>query len=359
MTKTGNVWIYEIPARGGFRVFFRPEPGAKLKGSRVYSTREAAEVMAAEIREENLTHRRTVEDAIKAFHEDNQLRGLRVETVRQEDNRLRKILGPVLPSPLADLTERRADSLYTAVVKSGAYGTTTHHRILETAKTFATWCMHPRRGWFKASPFAGVERIGKREDCRSESLRVDEARTFRSKALELATGGDEGAVAALVALVCSLRPSEIVQLEARDVDDGGALLWIDGARLKEKNTRRPVAIADPELQSLLVRAAAGKAPSDLLLGKHDRDFVADSAKRVSAAAGVPLVDARMLRRTFASLAARRGRSLDDLSFSMGHGVDGKARTAVKHYVSVGAVESGAGARAFAVLDGGKGKASAK
>ena len=61
----------------------------------------------------------------------------------------------------------------------------------------------------------------------------------------------------------------------------------------------------------------------------------------------------MLRRTFARW--RRGRSLDDLAFSMGHGADASARTAQQHYIAPGAKQSGAAGRVLGVLDGGKGK----
>jgi integrase len=259
-----------------------------------------------------------------------------------------------LESPLSSLTPRRCDNLYHALATSGACAAGTHHLALSVARRFGRWCAHRRQRWIRENPFEAVEKIGEAADHRSESLRIDEARAFRTTALELAASGDVGAISTLIALTCSLRPSEIVQIAARDVDDGGAVLWVAGAKLKTQNTRRPISVEDNDLRGLLVRLSKGRNPDDLLIPHHPR-YVARAGERIAAAAGVPTVNARILRRTFATLAARRGRSLDDLAFSMGHGADANARTAQRHYVAPGAKQAGAAGRMLSVLDGGKRK----
>ena len=233
-------------------------------------------------------------------------------------------MADVLDLALGALTARRCGELYAAVAAAGgAVGT--QHEYLKKAKTWGASAVE--RGWFKANPWESVKKVGERDDSRDVSLRVDEARKFRSKALALATAGDEGALSVLIILSCSLRPSEVVQLEARDVDDSGAVLWVAGARLKTKNTRRPIRIDDAELRALLLARAKAVGGGDTRLFSIDRNEVTQAAKAIATAAKVPVVDSRALRRTFATLDARRGSSLDALAFNMGHGSDGKARTA--------------------------------
>lgn len=345
-----GAWIR--PYRDGFRVYYRREPGGVLGGSRVLPTVAAAEALAEELRGQINTKRRTVGEALDAYKKDMEARGLRETSTKKIDRELRRLLGEVVDSPLSAVTPRRAESLYGAVTASGC-APATHHFALKMAKTFGEWCAHRRRRWIKENPFAAVEKIGEPADHRSESLRVDEARQLRDKALELADGGDIGAVVALVVLTCSLRPSEIIQIAVRDVDDSGAVLWVAGDTLKTRNTRRPLEVADERLRALLVRSAAGKAPTDRMF-PFESHYVARTCKRIAEAADVPSVNARELRRTFATLAARRGRSLDDLAFSMGHGADGRARVARQHYIAPGAREAGAAGRVLGVLDGGKG-----
>lgn len=341
-----GAWIR--PYRDGFRVYYRKEPSGKLGGSRVFPTRAGAEALADELRAQITTKRRTVADALDAYRKDMEARER--SDVAATDAKLRRMLSDVLDSPLSVLTPRRADALC-AKLAASSYAPSTQAQTLKLAKAWATWCAHPKRRWWKESPFATVDAIGKVADRRSECLRVDEARAFREKAIELAAR-EPSAVMPLVVLTCSLRPSEVVQIEVRDVDDGGAVLWIAGKRLKTANTRRPIEVADERLRALLVRAARGKAPTDRIFPVEQHTVTA-WCKRVATAARVPMVDARMLRRTFASLSARQGRSLDDLAFSMGHGADASARTAQRHYIAPGAREAGAAGRVLGVLDGGK------
>jgi hypothetical protein len=89
-----------------------------------------------------------------------------------------------------------------------------HRNLLAPVKSFLAWCVE--RGWIAENPCAKVEGIGKRRP-RGKSLgkagnelRVKQARGWYRKALELAAGGDQGALAALVALLLGLRASEIV-----------------------------------------------------------------------------------------------------------------------------------------------------
>lgn len=303
---------------------------------------------------QNDTKRRTVDEAIAAYREDMERRKLVAETVRQTEQRLRRIMSNVLSKPVSQLTATHCDHLYTALVDSGEFAASTHHRMLEAARTWGSWiAAAPKRRWVTENPWKGVERTGTRKKSNDECLRGDEANALRAKAYELAETDDEGALAVLIALMCSCRPHEIVQIRACDVDLGGALLWIDGERLKTENTRRRIRVKDARLAALLKKRAAvvqlATGESTARLFAHDRDFVADSTKRLCAAAGVRIVDARTLRRTFATLAAETGESLDDVAFTMGHGKGHK--TLKKHYTTGEAAEAGDQGRLLEVLDG--------
>lgn len=349
-----GAWVR--PFRSGFRVYFRLEPNGKLHGKAGFRTHDEAEAWAADCRAKVTTRRRTVDDAIEDFRahlEQRAGRGeIRPERAARLAQRLRRLMADALDLPLGSLTPRRCDELYQALADTKGVATATHQKFRKDARTWGEFCV--KRGWFKASPWANVEKVGKLDDKRDESLRVDEARKYRDTALRLAREGDAGALTTLIVLTCSLRPSEIVQLTARDVDDDGAILWVDGDRLKTANTRRQIAIVDEDLRQLLVARAKGLAPGALLFDRT-RAFVTAAAKAVAAAAKVPPIDARGLRRTFATLDARRGTSLDSAAFAMGHGSDGKAVTARRHYIAPGAVETGAAKRVFGVLDGGRAK----
>lgn len=84
-------------------------------------------------------------------------------------------------------------------------------------RTFLAWCIE--RGWLRGeNPVADVKGVGKRRP-RGKSLgktgnelRIREARAWYQHAIYLAHRGDQGAVAALVALLLGLRASEITRV---------------------------------------------------------------------------------------------------------------------------------------------------
>jgi integrase len=343
--------VYVLPYRDGFRIYFRV--GGRLSGTKVFKRRDEADAEADKIRSEVTMRSRSVGSAFDAFVDDTQARGVGENTVERYKRDGRRILGPVLDEPLSVLTLRRADDLYEAIAKSGVYKEGTHHNSLKVARQFGAWCARPKRRWLRVNPFGAVEKIGKIADHRSESYRVEEARAFRNAALELGWSGDVGAVMALVALMTSLGPSEIEQIEARDVDKNGTLLWVAGAELKTENRRREIEIQDPDLAALLAHIANGKAPRERLF-PFALNYVARSAARISELLGkdFPVANARWLRRTFSTLSERRGNSLDETAFGMGHGPDPNASTAGRYYSAPGARKSGAAKRVLAVLDDG-------
>jgi integrase len=212
--------------------------------------------------------------------------------------------------------------------------------ILAEAKTFATWCVS--KTWLKSNPLAGIKIEGKRHH-RKPQLRADEARDWSARAMEQAREGDEGALAALVALFMGLRSTEIVKRVVRDLDSDGTILVVEEAKTPAGNRRVRVPI---ELQPLLRQAAVGKASGDRLFGKHWRDWVRKSVARICKDAGVPVVCAHSMRGLHSSLAMEAGMSPDVVARSLGHE---SSRTTLESYAHPESVASGRQNRVAAQL----------
>ena len=116
--------------------------------------------------------------------------------------------------------------------------------------------------WLSRNPLELVKGTGKVRHGK-EQLRIDEAGRWMVEARRLADAGNDGAVAAMMALVMGMRCSEIVRRVVRDLDDGGTLLWSPDS--KTLAGRRQLQV--PEfLQPYLVRLARGRAPEAWLFG---------------------------------------------------------------------------------------------
>ena len=168
------------------------------------------------------------------------------------------------------------------------------------------WRGRVTKRWARANALAEVKGVGKRRRGKPQ-LTVDEARRWLAVGMEMAAKED-GAVAALMALLMGMRASEIADRIVRNLDDEGRLLWITDAKTQAGIRRLRV----PEsLQPLLRRIAAGKQPTDRLFGaKANRQTVLRHVRRICKAAGVPTVSPHGLRGTHASLAMTAGATGD-------------------------------------------------
>lgn len=254
--------------------------------------------------------------------------------------RLKRFLGPVAALRLRQLTEDRCASLYRALVAELAADT--HRNCLAEAKTWARWCI--KKGWLTKSPLERVEGQGRRRRGKAQ-LRVNEARAWLEKAVELAEAGDDGAVAAMCCLFLGMRTTEVVERVGRDLDNGGALLWIDDS--KTEAGRRVVEV--PELLRGPLRRVASAADPGLALFPHDRHWVRKQVQRVCRLAGVKRTTAHGMRGTIATIAVDAGLRLQDISRGLGH-ADTKITQAA--YVQADAGRE-AQASAFLRLIGGK------
>lgn len=271
---------------------------------------------------------------------------------------------------LSSLTPKRCQALYDEfrvrpMERTGKPPSVDSHRgILAQARTFLAWCIE--RGWIRgANPAADVKGVGKRRP-RGKSLgksgnelRVREARAWYAKALELADGDDQGAIAALVALLLGMRASEIVSRKVADLDDDEApadLLWIPCS--KTPAGRRTLEVPE-ELRPLLLACAEGKTPDRYLFecereqdafGKpHRRDWVLDQVHRICDEAKVPRVTAHAMRGLLATITAQRGLAGHLIAATLGHEDE---RTTMHAYAKPGSAQAGTNRAGLKVLNGG-------
>ena len=177
------------------------------------------------------------------------------------------------------------------------------------------------------------------------SSAIDEARRWQVKALEFADRGDEGAVAAMMSLVMGMRASEIVSRVVRDLDDEGRLLWIPETKTEAGKRTLPV----PEfLQPYLRDIIKGKKPTDLLFGRHWRDWPREWVQRICKVAKVPQVTAHGMRGLHGTLAVERGATTHVVAQALGHESETTSR---ESYISREAITGADQRRVLGVLAG--------
>jgi integrase len=176
----------------------------------------------------------------------------------------------------------------------------------------------------RGAPLAGLVVKGIRKEGKDQ-LHIDEARRFVATALMAA---DPLALAAATMIVTGCRPSEVLGLRARDVDDGGAILHVYGT--KTKKAKRPIPV-DPAYQPILLGAATGKGADELLFdfiperqrkskdpGKAKRDALLRRVRSLCQAAGVKRVVSHSLRGLNATLRLTGGASDEAITRALGH-----------------------------------------
>lgn len=310
----------------------------------------------------------TVDAALRLYAQHLERKGNKPRSRTDTLWRIRKLLGVercvdddtdqvVDDFPLAELTPKRAAALYAAVVDAKVagedgterprYAPDSHRNMLAETKTFLGWCVAQKH--LRANPLEDVAGVGRRRHGKPQ-LRIDEARRWMAAALELAER-EVGAVAALVSLVLGMRASEIILREARDVDDGGRLLWIPDA--KTAAGRRTLEVPEV-LQPHLVALAAGKLPTARLFGYHVVGWVRAWVRQICDAAKVPVVCAHAMRGLHATLArGAPGVTGRDVAAQLGHE---SPSTTDESYTSPTAIEEVRQRRVLTVLQGGRTKA---
>ncbi len=370
--------------KGGERVLGPYDEGDKhrviridAKGerhTRVFTTARAAEIYAAELRGDLARFDYTTADAIERYREHLTLKGNKPDSIRQTTWALGEFFFESIP--LAALTHKRCLEMYKALTERPTTDRKTkkrtgppmsadsHRGILAQAKSFIVWCIES--GWIRGeSPIAKVEGIGKRRP-RGKSLgksgnelRVRETRAWYARALKLADEDDQGAIAALVALLLGMRASEIISRKVGDLDDdqsAGDLLWIPCS--KTPAGRRTLEVPEV-LRPFLLACAEGKGPHQYLfecereqdeLGKpHRRDWVIDQVHRICDDVKVPKVTAHAMRGQLATLTSERGLAGHMIAATLGHE---EVKTTMTAYAKPGSEQTGVNRRGLVVLNGG-------
>jgi integrase len=328
----------------------------------VFETEAKAE-RYIELLRASLSHEdHTTATALVAYRKFLVEKGNKPDSIRQTGWAIAQFFPePILLSMLsAKRCERLYEEMRTRPTKTGKPLSADSHRgMLAQVRTFLAWCIE--RGWVRGeNPAANVKGIGKRRP-RGKSLgkagnelRVREARAWYEKALDLADGGDEGAIAALVALLLGMRASEITSRRVSDLDQDrapGDLLWIPCS--KTPAGRRTLEVPEV-LRPMLVACCEGKAPTAFIFeteagGAHWRDWILHNVHRICDLAKVPRVTAHAMRGLLATLTAERGLAGHVIAATLGHEDERTTRGA---YAAPGSFEAGMRRRGLKVLDGG-------
>jgi integrase len=334
----------------------------------LHESEKEAELYKGDLTADITNNDHTTKTALAEYRKHLQSKGNKPDSTRQT----LWVIGLFFPEPikLDAITPKRAQKLYDEMRMRPTERTgeppsvDTHRGGLAQVKTFLSWCIE--RGWYRdGNPFEAVKGIGKRRP-RGKSLgksgnelRVKETRAWFTKAVELAEEDDEGAIAALVALLLGMRASEIVSRKVADLDDdeaSGDLLWIPCAKTPAGVRTLEV----PEvLRPYLLVCAEGKKPDRYLFEcereqdpigkKHDRDWVRDQVHRVCELAGVPKVTAHAMRGLLATLSRERGLAGHAVAAMLGHTSERMHETA---YAKPGSAGVGDRRRGLKVLNGG-------
>lgn len=255
---------------------------------------------------------------------------------------------------LSAITPQAAARLYHALTeRTTPRGTplspSTHHVLLGRARAFFRWARD--RGYVPADPFAHVRPLGHKHAGKAQ-LTLDEARRFRALALTQAHQGDVAALGVLLLLLLGLRAGEVLARQARDVDDGGQVLWI--TRGKTRNARRRLEVPG-ELRERLQHLAAAQAPDALIFGTsragglRNKAFLWFKVQALCRAAGVPRVSAHSLRGLHATLALEAGATPHVVAAALGHG---SFRVTARHYAEPSTLLNTRARRVTRTLTGG-------
>lgn len=346
--------------RNGFRVI--QVDAAGNRDSVVFETEAKAERYIELLRASLVREEHTTETALTAYMDHLKEKGNKEESREVTEWAIQQFFPT--PVPLQLLSAKRCEALYADLRTRPSERTKkplaadTHRNVLAQAKSFLEWCVG--RGWLRTNPCAGIKGIGKRRPRgkslgkEGKTLRVKEARAWYAKAVELADGGDEGATAALVAMLLGMRASEIVSRLVSDLDEDSApgdLLWIPCS--KTPAGRRTLEVPEV-LRPLLVACAEGKARESHLFeteeGKpHWRDWIIGNIRRICDAAEVPRVTAHAMRGLLATLTAERGLAGHLIAATLGHEDE---RTTMTAYAAPGAAAAGSNRRGLVLLQGG-------
>jgi integrase len=315
--------------------------------NRYADSREAALTWAREFRRQIAAAGRTVEDAVRAYLEHLQRKGNKPGSITTASYRLKALLDYSMA--LVDLNARRAQQLYDDLVDEGV-AADTHRGCLVSGRAFGRFCV--ARSWMTSIPFQNVLPVGRKSKGK-EQLRVDEARTFMRHCFRVwDEERDRSAIAALLALLFSMRASEVSQLVARDVDDRGRVLRIAQHEAKSDASKRSAAVPARLVPILLELARAPATEDGHLFAKvsgepADRHWVGYHVRYHLESAGVPVITPHGLRGTSATIGSVATGGAAVMAGALGHEDESMTKDA---YIDRGAMADATTARVASLLD---------
>jgi integrase len=207
----------------------------------------------------------------------------------------------------------------------------------------AFWAFLVKSGWAKVDVWGAIEVEGQRKAGKPR-LKKDDAKALKALALQWANDGDEGAIAALMALYLGLRAGEIVDRLVGDIDAGGTELVVDKAKTQAGD--RTLIIPDV-LQPLIAKLTSGKKAEDRLFPGRDRHWAYREIVQLCKDAGVKRVTPHRLRGTASSIAQTAGMIGNAVAASLGHE---SYQTTLRHYTDPSAPANAQIARVVAALN---------
>ena len=312
---------------------------------------EAAESLKRDILGQILAKQtRTIADVLAEYIEYSvRDRGI-VQLTVTELNRLTQDFLPAY-LPITALNHAEATRLYDALTRKttprgNSISPSTHHVMLRRARAFFRFAVD--RGYVPQSPFERVKPIGQSRAGKTQ-LTIDEAKRFKTVALQRALHGDVAALGVLLLLMLGLRAGEVLARAARDVDDDAKVLWIQ--RGKTKNARRRLEIPE-ELQEPLRRLIADKGPQEFIFGTNrkgeprNKNYLWSKVQSLCDAAAVPRVCSHSLRGLHSTLALAAGATPHLVAAALGHS---SFRVTERHYAEPSTLHNSRARRVIGAL----------
>ena len=228
------------------------------------------------------------------------------------------------------------------------------HGILAAIHGFISWC--ETAGFLRQDPLANLQIQGHKKRGKKQ-LHIDESRRFVQEAFK--HPDDPMAMACAAMVFTGLRPGEIMNLQVRDLDADGTILWVE--RSKTEAGKRAVEVAEV-FQPFLKSLAQGRKSQDYLfdfLPERSR-ICHDKRKRRTGAllrrtrslcesAGLPVVCAHSMRGLHSTLAAGFGATGHVVAKALGHT---SFNVTKRHYVDQDVLETTSLRKTLKVLQGG-------
>ena len=249
----------------------------------------------------------TVAEALEEFWERKRDKGRTEATVKASRWVLTGLFAPLMSASIGRL-HGQGQVLYDR--RSKQVAPATHQAALQQGREFSRWAVG--KGYLKADPFAGVEKVGKARRGKEQPT-DDEMKRLLGAAHRALEQGRIGALFPCLYFYCGLRASEPLTCQVRDLDRGGSILRVVGKGGRKRWVHVPEVI-----QPYLRRLAEGKDPGDRLIPIKAQTVGRRWTLQMCREAGIPPYCPHSLRGKGESDLVERGNAPEQLSAAYGH-----------------------------------------